>query len=66
MAQNPNQLGALWVNQPKSDRSPVLTGEINGKRVSVFKNKKWSEEEKKKQPLYHILQSTLKSKSEKA
>ncbi|OGY43499.1 MAG: hypothetical protein A3J62_04160 [Candidatus Buchananbacteria bacterium RIFCSPHIGHO2_02_FULL_38_8] len=66
MEQNPNRLGALWVNQPKSERGPVLTGQINGQRVSVFKNKKWSEEEQKKQPLYHILLSTLKSKSQKA
>jgi hypothetical protein len=64
MAENSNRLGALWVNQPKSDRSPVLTGEISGQRVSVFKNKKWTEDQKEKQPMYHILQSTS-SKSKK-
>ena len=58
MAQNPNKLGALWVNKPKSDKSPVLTGEINGQRVSVFKNQGWTEEKKEKQPMYHILKST--------
>ena len=51
MTQNPNELGALWVNDPKNDRSPVLTGTVNGQRVSVFKNKRWSQEEKKKQPV---------------
>ncbi len=30
----------------------VVTGEIDGQHVSVFKNDKWSEEEKEKQPLY--------------
>jgi len=64
--QSSNRLGALWVNQPKSERGPVLTGEISGQRVAVFKNRKWSEAEEKKQPLYHILQSTLKGKSSKA
>lgn len=66
MSQNPNQLGALWVNQKKSEKGPELTGELNGQRVVVFKNKRWNEAEQKKQPLYHILQSTLKSKSQKA
>jgi len=65
MAQNPNQLGALWVNDPKSEKSPVLTGEINGQRVAVFKNRMWKEEDKKKLPLYHVLQSTLQSKEKK-
>ena len=65
MTQSSTKLGALWVNQPKSERGPVLTGEINGQRVSVFKNKKWSETEEKKQPLYHVLLSTL-GKSQKA
>jgi len=62
MEKNSNKLGALWVNEPKSEKSPVLTGELNGQRVVVFKNKNWKEEEKKKQPLYHVLASTLKSK----
>jgi len=61
-----NKLGALWVNKSKSERGPVLTGQINGKRVSVFKNKKWTEAEEKKQPLYHVLLSTLGSKNQKA
>lgn len=61
MAQaNPNQLGALWVNEAKSDRSLAFTGEINGQRMVVFKNKRWSEAEAKKQPLYHILQAVAK------
>jgi hypothetical protein len=55
-----DKLGALWVNQPKTERGPALTGLINGQRVVVFKNKKWTEDDKKKQPLYHILVSTLK------
>ncbi|OGY49624.1 MAG: hypothetical protein A3J65_01325 [Candidatus Buchananbacteria bacterium RIFCSPHIGHO2_02_FULL_45_11b] len=62
MTQNPNELGALWVNDPKNDRSPVLTGTVNGQRVSVFKNKRWSQEEKKKQPIYQILKSTIGAK----
>ena len=61
MAQNSNRLGALWVNEPKSDKSPVLTGEINGQRVSLFKNKRWSEDQKEKQPMYHVLQSVRKN-----
>ncbi|MBU1164859.1 hypothetical protein KKA15_04860 [Patescibacteria group bacterium] len=66
MTQSSNQFGALWVTQKKSEKGPELTGEINGKRVVVFKNNRWSEEDAKKQPLYHILESTLKSKSQKA
>ena len=66
MEQNQSRLGALWVNQPKSEKGPVLTGEINGQRVAVFKNKKWSETEGKKQPLYHVLLSTMQRKSQKA
>lgn len=62
MTQNPNELGALWVNEPKNDRSPVLTGTVNGQRVSVFKNKGWKEEEKKKFPIYRILKSTIGAK----
>ena len=54
METNSKALGALWVNQPKSENSPVLTGEINGQRVVVFKNKKWSTREQVKQPLYFI------------
>ena len=65
MVQPTNQLGALWVNQPKSEKGPVLTGEIAGQRVVVFKNKKWNETDQKKQPLYHILPS-LKPKVQKA
>lgn len=57
---NSDKLGALWVNQPKSERGPVLTGEIKGQRVVVFKNKKWTEDDKKKQPMYHVLLSNLK------
>lgn len=64
MAQNFNELGALWVNNPKSDRSPVMTGTIDGKRVSVFKNKRWSEEQKKKLPIYQILLSTNGAKKD--
>jgi len=66
MEKSSTRLGALWVNEPKSEKGPMLTGEINGVRVVVFKNKKWSEAEQKKQPLYHILESTLKSKTQKA
>ena len=58
-----NQVGAFWVNVPKTDKGPVLTGEINGERVVAFKNKRWSEAEAKKQPLYQILLSTYKKKS---
>ena len=65
MSQSTNQLGALWVTQIKSEKGPELTGEIGGQRVVVFKNKRWSEEEQKKQPLYHVLQST-RAKSQKA
>ncbi|HLC89531.1 MAG TPA: hypothetical protein VJG65_01065 [Patescibacteria group bacterium] len=60
--QNPDKLGALWVNEPKNERGPVLTGEINGVRVVAFKNQRWSEADQKKQPLYHILKSTPKGK----
>ena len=63
MAKNPNELGALWVTEPKSDRSPVLTGEINGQRVALFKNRMWKEEDKKKLPLYHVWQSKAQSKA---
>ena len=62
-SQDPNKLGALWVNKPKSEKGPVLTGLINGQRVVAFKNKKWREGEEKKQPMYHILKSTVKSKA---
>ena len=63
MANGSNRLGALWVNKAKNERSPELTGEIDGKRVAVFKNKKWSEKEEK-QPLYNVLLSTPKAKKE--
>ncbi len=63
MAQDSARLGALWVNQPKSERGPVLTGEIGGQRVVAFKNKKWSEADAKKQPLYHVLQAAAKRKA---
>ncbi|MFA5022402.1 MAG: hypothetical protein WC508_04970 [Patescibacteria group bacterium] len=68
MAQNQNstKLGALWVNQPKSEKGPVLTGEIEGKRVALFKNKKWTEAESKKQPMYYILESVFQGKAQKA
>ena len=49
-----NKLGALWVNEPKSDKSPVLTGEIDGQRVVVFKNRRWTKEDQKTQPLYQV------------
>jgi hypothetical protein len=64
--QTSTRLGALWPNQPKSEKGPVMTGEIEGKRVSVFKNKKWNEEEGNKQPMYHILESTFQGKAQKA
>ena len=60
MEKSSDKLGALWVNQPKNERGPVLTGEIKGQRVAVFKNQKWSEAEQKKQPLYHVLASIAK------
>lgn len=63
MAQATNKLGAFWVNKPKNEQGPVLTGEINGERVVVFKNKRWTEAEAKKQPLYHVLVSTFKKKA---
>lgn len=66
MAQNSNRLGALWVNKAKSEKGPVLTGEIEGKRVAVFQNRKWNEEDGSKQPLYHVLESTYQGKAQKA
>jgi len=66
MAENSNRLGALWASKIKSEKSPVFTGEIDGKRVAVFKNRKWVEGEETKQPVYHVLLSTLKGKAEKA
>ncbi len=66
MAESTSRLGALWVNKPKSEKGPVLTGEINGTRVVVFKNKKWTEKEGEKQPLYHVLAALAKDKSQKA
>jgi hypothetical protein len=69
MAQNQssNRLGALWVNKAKSEKGPALTGEIDGKRVAVFQNKKWSEDDDtSKQPRYHVLESTYKAKVQKA
>jgi len=62
MAQQMQNYGALWVNEPKSEKGPVLTGLIDGKRVVVFKNKRWTDEGKKKQPLYYILESTLQKR----
>ena len=47
-------LGALWVNKSENENAPELTGEINGQRVVVFKNKKWSQPEQVKQPLYFL------------
>jgi len=64
--QSSNRLGALWVAKAKSEKSPAFTGEINGKRVAVFKNKKYSEEEGSKQPMYNVLESTLPAKAKKA
>jgi len=64
--QNTNRLGALWANAPKSEKGPVLTGEIEGKRVAVFKNKKWNEADGKKQPMYHVLASIFQGKDQKA
>ena len=66
MAESTNRLGALWVNKPKSEKGPVLTGEINGQRVVVFKNKKWTEKEGEKQPMYHVLEALSKGKNQKA
>jgi hypothetical protein len=67
MAEKSNRLGALWASKIKSEKGPVLTGEIEGKRVVVFKNKKWTEDEDSKQPLYHVLLSTLNgNKADKA
>jgi len=63
MAESSNRIGAFWVNKPQNERGPVLTSEVNGQRVSVFKNKRWSEADEKKQPLYHVLVSTAKKKS---
>lgn len=55
MKDNSTGLGALWVNNDiKNENSPVLTGEINGRRVVVFKNKNWSLRKKVKEPLYFI------------
>lgn len=54
MEETSKALGALWVNQPKNVNGPELTGEINGQRVVVFKNKKWSQPEEVKQPLYFL------------
>ncbi|OGY45625.1 MAG: hypothetical protein A3A24_01750 [Candidatus Buchananbacteria bacterium RIFCSPLOWO2_01_FULL_46_12] len=61
-----NKLGALWVNEPKSEKGPVLSGEIDGQRVVGFKNKKWSEAEQKKQPLYQLYRSIKQVKEAKA
>jgi len=66
MAQQSTRLGALWAAKAKSEKSPVLTGEIDGKRVAVFKNKKYSDEPESKQPMYHVLESTFKAKAQKA
>ena len=63
MEKSSNRLGALWGNKAKSERGPEMTGEIDGKRVAVFKNKKRSEKEEK-QPLYNILVSTPRAKKE--
>ena len=54
-----NKLGALWVNKPRSDKGPVLTGEISGQRVVGFKNKRWSEGDEK-QPLYQLYKAAKK------
>jgi hypothetical protein len=66
MSQSPAKLGALWANKPKSEKGPVLTGEINGQRVVGFKNKRWSDNEEEKQPLYHIYPALSKGKTDKA
>lgn len=60
-----NKLGALWVNEPKSDKSPVLTGEISGQRVVGFKNRKWTKDDEK-QPLYQIYVATTQKSEAKA
>ena len=60
-----NRLGALWVNEPKSEKGPVLTGEIAGQRVVGFKNKRWSESDQK-QPLYQVYKATTKKSEVKA
>jgi len=65
MAQS-TRLGALWPAKAKSEKSPVLTGEIDGKRVAVFKNKKYSDEADNKQPMYNVLESTFQGKAQKA
>jgi uncharacterized protein (DUF736 family) len=36
MAQNPDELGALWIKQ--SERGEFMTGTINGQPVVVFRN----------------------------
>jgi len=66
MEQTATKLGALWVNEPKSEKGPVLTGELSGQRVVAFKNKRWSETDKKTQPLYHVYPSIRKAKVQKA
>ena len=63
METSSNRIGALWVNKGKEERGPELTGEIDGKRVAVFINKKWSEKDAK-QPLYNVLVSIPKAKKE--
>jgi len=66
MAQPSTRLGALWAAKAKSEKSPVLTGEIDGKRVAVFKNKKYSDEADNKQPMYNVLESNFQGKAQKA
>ena len=66
MAETTSRLGALWVNKPKSEKGPVLTGEINGQRVVAFKNKKWDEKDGEKQPMYHILAALKKGEVKKS
>lgn len=52
MANDPNELGALWIKSgPKGD---YMTGTINGVKVVVFKNKNKRED---KHPDWRVLKS---------
>lgn len=52
MANDPNELGALWVKQ--SAKGEYMTGTINGVKVVVFRNNNKREE---KHPDWRVMKS---------
>ena len=59
---NPDEIGALWIsNKPDKNGHKYMTGNVNGQKVVVFRNKK---DEGSKAPDFRILKSIPKGERE--